>query len=87
MHRCQVRSRVLEVLEVRVWVEGHEVAVEFETGRRSQRRDDRHPKRDVRHKMPVHDVHMEQVDRVLDSRDLVAQVGKVGGQNGRCDAR
>ena len=37
--------------------------------------------------MAVHDVHMEQVDVVLDPIDFVAKVGEVGGKNGRCDAR
>ena len=83
VHRNPGRAGFGESGNEVVGILNHQVAVEGNTGNCfAQRRDDRRADGDVRHEMPVHDVHMQNgaaaVDRGLRLR---AEPGEIGGQD------
>ena len=61
MHRDAVGARVGEFLHVRVDRRDHKMHVKRSLGVRLDGANDERSDRDVRHEMPVHHIHMDQV--------------------------
>ena len=84
MYGDDVRTRLDEIVQILIRVGDHQMDVEHLVGRLAQRLDDRRADRDIRHKMAVHDIHMD-VFRARVGRDLdiALQIGKVRRKDGR----
>ena len=63
----------------------HQVAIQRQLRHRPHRLHHRRPKRDIRHKVPIHHIHMDDRPAApLRPRDLIRQVRKVRRQNRKC---
>ena len=82
--RDVIAARLGEGFEVGIAGLDHQVAVERLVGQGPQRRDDRGPKGDVGHEMPVHHVEMDPVRaRRGDGAHFLAELGEIGRQDRR----
>ncbi len=86
MNGCEIRSRLLERLEVVIGIQCHQVAIEREIRDLPQRSDHRHPERHVGDEVAVHNIDMQQVDILFDPLDFVGEVSEVCGQDGWGDS-
>ena len=78
------RSGGDERLQVAVRLGNHEVHVERQLRDALERRDDQRADGDVRHEVPVHHVHVDEVGAArFDPRDVVAQLSEIRGENRR----
>jgi hypothetical protein len=85
MHRDPVCSRFCEFGNVLVGVLYHQMAVQRKPGCPAQRFHQRRPDRQVRHKMPIHDVDMDDAAAAGGSPlHLVRQVGEIGREYRGC---
>ena len=85
MHRNPIRPRLGKRRNKLVRILDHQVAVERQLRHLAQRLHHRRPNRQVRHEMPIHNIHMD--DRratFLRRAHLFAQTGKVRRKNRRC---
>ena len=86
MDRNPVRPGFYELRDVLVWILNHQVAIERQLGHFTQRFHDGRPDRDIRYKMPVHDVHVHQGAAAFGgTANLVRQMGEIRRQNRRCE--
>ena len=84
MHREIVGAGLGKVGNAGIRIRHHEMDVEGEGGHFSKRFDNGRADRQVRNKMPVHHVHVQQVgSRGFHRGDFVGQVRKVGRENRR----
>ena len=87
VHRQHRRAGLDERFGVAIGIGNHQVHVERHLGHPLDRFDDRRPYRDVRHKMAVHHIHMDEISASSFSRlDGGAERREVGRENGRRDA-
>src|SRR5690606_35208853 len=79
------RTGIDELVDIAVGFGNHQVHVERNRRRATERADDGRAERDVRDEVAVHHVDVEQLDAgLLHARDFFAQTGEVGGeQRGR----
>jgi len=87
VHDQVVRPGVRERVEEAQGLHDHEVDVERERGQAAHRPDQNRTKRNVRHELAVHDVHVEEVGAgARDGRDLVAQPREIRGEDRGTDS-
>jgi hypothetical protein len=78
MHRYHIRARFDEIHDVPVRVLDHKVHVEQQVRGTSQRFHYRRANRDIGHKMPVHDVHVDDGATAFGrAANLVRKVGEI----------
>src|SRR5208282_3172763 len=83
MHENGIRTCDTELLKVEIWVGHHHVRFQRQAGYLAQTLDDHGTERKIRHKMPVHHIHVDAVSAASLGLDyLLAQVCEVGGQDG-----
>ena len=81
-----IGSRLAEGFQIGVRRRDHQVDIERDFDMRTQGFDDIWAKRDVRHKMAVHDVNMQPIGACgLDGARLFAKLSKIRGQQRRSD--
>ena len=78
----RVAAGLCELLGLIERVGDHQMAFQRQRGHGAQRLDHDGADRDRRHEMPVHDIDVQQIGVLLDARDLLAQLGEVGGKDG-----
>jgi hypothetical protein len=83
-----VRTGARESLDIALGLADHEVRVDRQLRGPTHRLDHHRPERDVRHEMPVHHVHVDDVSAsCLDRSDFLREPAKVGAQDGGRDAK
>src|ERR1700751_3785601 len=78
MHAYPVRSGVAKCRDKFIGILDHQVAIEGKTRDLAQRLDDRRSERNVRHKVPIHYVDMDdRATAALCSRNFVCETSKI----------
>ena len=73
MKRDMVGARFHECLEISPWVRNHEVDIQWEFGFPMQGLDNDRPHGEIRDKVPVHHIHMDQISaRVFHRADVIS---------------
>ena len=86
VERDDVRAGLSEGLDLRLGMLDHQVDIEDALRCLAQALDDRRAQRDVRHVRAVHDIDVDVIGAgVRDTLDLIGQVSKIGGKDGRCN--
>ena len=84
LHRNLVRARFDEDGRIRVRIGDHEMQIEGEPRDPPDRLDDRRPQRQVRNKVPVHDIDVQHGRAgPFHPFNFIGQMGKVGGEDRR----
>ena len=84
MERDMVGSGIHERFDILERVGKHQMRVERQRGMFAQGGDQRGTDRQVRHKMSVHHIQMEEIGSgFFDALDLIGEEGEIGGQQGR----
>jgi hypothetical protein len=83
VHAHRSRASLNKYRGEKIGIFDHQMVVELKACDASNAFRHRWAKRQIRHEMPIHDVHMEHLDtRRFHGFDLLAEARKVGGKNG-----
>ena len=80
----RIGARLGKLLQIKIRVRNHQMSFQGQARHGPQRLYYHRPHRNIGHEVSIHDIHMDPVSPgLLRLRHLIAQSGKISGENGR----